>query len=329
MLSKVFQIPSVLLVTMLSHLSSPLQAVVQSTFEGPVELKVWKHWQESWNVETPPSNNAKKFDLERGVELSGDAYVSLRYIGELKTPRATLQCKSLTRSGTWEVQPAVGKSYFTEYRVKRDNQYIFNFAKAEDCLDRLGERIVTEIAFEFLNGSTSVYQYTVKPMYVRGKNNAYWDNKIDPYSAHAGKGSISIAGALKGESGWDIWDGVLVKPLLNFVDRNTLSAMSTIGLHRHEANQELYFIESGEAKMTTGIARKKGDVYEVSRKWDVNEKEQNTSEFFAEGGWIEHRKLTTGELAVIVPNPQDRENVYFHGIEAKTDVVFWTMGTKN
>lgn len=72
-----------------------------------------------------------------------------------------------------------------------------------------------------------------------------------------------------------------------------------------------------------------GPTSPVQRKWDGAGKLMNTDEFLAEGGWIEERVLNLGDISVIVPSPNETDSVYFHGIEASSDLTFWTMGTKN
>ena len=168
-------------------------------------------------------------------------------------------------------------------------------------------------------------------MYVRGKNASYWNNRIPPYSAHAGKGVISVATLMAGEKDWDRWDGILVKPIIEFMDRNTMNKGAEIGLHRHVANQEAYLVEDGVGEMAMGVATRSGDIYKAERLfWEESGERQKVDEFVATGGYVEFRNLSPGDIAVIVPDAAKKDRVYFHGIRAvSSDLVFWTMGKKN
>jgi mannose-6-phosphate isomerase-like protein (cupin superfamily) len=61
--------------------------------------------------------------------------------------------------------------------------------------------------------------------------------------------------------------------VLEFVDRNIVPADAAIGLHRHEANQEAYYIEKGQARIQMGIAAQKGQPYQQNRLWDKSKKQ--------------------------------------------------------
>lgn len=301
-------------------------AEVQSTFVGPVSLKVWAHWQDSWNVEDV-TGESWEFELTRGSE--GEApYVRLKYKTTEADLRATLQCRYRERTGTWENQVRTGE----RKEVSGENANglsTFEFPQSPDCLDENEKRVVEEISFTVQKAGQQIYKYDLNPMYVRGKNQVYWNNPISAYSAHAGSGDIKVANAMKGELKWDTWQGTLVQPTLSFVDRNTMGADAVIGLHRHENNQEVYFMESGKAVMRAGIAPRSSGDYKTDRVFEANGKTEETTQFDAKGGWIESRTLSASELSVIVPKAGNAGTVYFHGIQALEDVVFWTMGTKN
>ena len=318
-----------LLFTALSPVFSWGAWELQSEFSGPVNLNVWRHWQASWNVEeVDASSLANHFVLSRGRE-GGRPVVRLSFQGIGDSAR--LDCRAIVRKDTWRVEEENNTPIFASRASGglSDSSSSFIFSGADACLDQLGQRIVTEIRFSVSDRNGATFSYGLRPMYVRGKNASYWDNPIDPYSAHAGTGLIRVATAMTAESGWDRWDGVLVRPTLNFVDRNMMSAGGRVGLHRHEANQELYFIESGRALMKMGMAPKASSNRSVLRRWSGSGGDQATEEFSAEGGWLETRSLEAGEIAVIVPNSENRDTVYFHGIDAQTDLIFWTMGSKN
>lgn len=302
-------------------------AGVQSEFRGPVRLKVWQHWQQSWNVEDVTADNAQFF-FERGTE-NGVPYIQLRYRNSAgQDLKARIRCDGYVRTALWNVAEKTGNPYAIVGR--RDGEWnIFRLANAPECLDKAGDRIVTRVEMEVFSGARQVFAYQLKPMYVRGSKSHYWNNPIDPFSAHGGFGQVSVATAMSGESGWDKWNGVLVKPTLDFVDRNTMTAGSLVGLHRHQTNQELYFIEMGQMKMLAGVANRSGANYTALRLWDGSGRVQETTEFQAAGGWIEERILEAGEVSVIVPAGLQKDTIYFHGIQALTNATFWTMGAKN
>ncbi|MEZ4749357.1 MAG: hypothetical protein R3B54_01650 [Bdellovibrionota bacterium] len=299
---------------------------VQSTFTGPASLKVWQHWQQSWNVEDVTAGEWK-FKLTRGMD-GPTPFVSLEYKSSDKELKATVQCRYRERTDVWQNQIAEGKEKQVQSRSGGDVA-TFEFKNFADCVDQNEKRIVESIKFKIEKGDKTIYEYSLTPMYVRGKNQVYWDNPIAAYSAHAGSGKIRVATAMSAEAKWDKWQGILVKPVLEFVDRNTMEAEAFIGLHRHEAHQEAYFIESGEAVMLSGVSARSGENYKTLRQWDEKGATQETTQFDAEGGWVESRNLSSGEVSVVVPNPENKDAVYFHGIRAVKDTVFWTMGSKN
>jgi hypothetical protein len=301
-------------------------AQAQSTFRGPVQLKVWRHWQQSWNVEEVPGQRFQ-FELARGLQGPG---VVLKFRSERNDLRATIKCDRYVKTGVWSMEDHAGPVFDSESATREENLLVFKIPAANECVDQENTRIVTRISFDIWSISgEKVFSYSVVPMYVRGPATYYWKNDIPPYNAHAGSGQISVSNLFNGESTTDRWDGTLVKPVLNFVDRNKMMPGSFIGLHRHESNQEAYFMESGRAKMIVGVAARSSGNRTVSRVWDQAGATQQTEEYEANGGWLETRIMGPGEISVIVPNSSQNNNVYFHGIEALEESTFWTMGTKN
>lgn len=300
----------------------------QSRFVGPLELKVWKHWQPSWNVEAETS--PRGFSLIRSID-GERGQVSLTLYDQRKTElKGILRCEALKRTDTWKVELKTGREFSTVnfQNPQGDAQFIWD--NSDDCVDVSEKNITQKLSVRVTDKQgKELFSYSVSPMYVRGKNQSYWNNPISSFSAHAGTGNISIATLLSGENGWDQWNGTLVKPILSFADRNTMKAGALVGLHRHEANQEIYLIESGQAEMVMGVAARVSDSYKTMRPWDEKGEKKETDEFAAQGGWKETRFLNPAEAAIIVPSPTDKNTVYFHGINARTDVVFWTMGSRN
>ena len=303
-----------------------IYADAQSSFTGPIQIKVWKHWQQSWNVENVTAENYQ-FTLVRGI---GSSEVILKYRTTETSLNASIKCEGYIKTDKWSMQVREGTNQTTSSGI-RDGQFIIlKFPSNTECVDSEGLRIVTKISFQISRPSgQKIYDYSLVPMYVRGKDTYYWKNDISSYSAHAGTGQISVSNLFSGEKNIDLWNGILVKPILNFVDRNTMTTGSFIGLHRHENNQEAYFMESGEAKMIVGLVSRSTPDRRVHRKWEENGSAQETDEFSAEGGWVESRVLKPGEVSVIVPSANQPNAVYFHGIQAIQNSVFWTMGTKN
>lgn len=304
---------------------------VQSEFRGPVEGIVWKHWQASWNVEV--NRGQGQFRLTRGRSSTGSPLVKLDYRGDLRYPKAILRGKRRVRSGVWEVGSQEIPAVSVSQQVTGGDSVSFVFSDgAKDFLDLPGEQTLLEINFAIFDGDVEVFQHSLTPMFIRGKNSAsYWTNEIDPVLAHNGEGSISVSTMLAAENTWEQMNGVLVQPNVSFVERNTLAAGSRIGLHRHEKNQEMYFIEEGRLMMSMGMAKKSSDIYEVTRTFDSLGNSFKTQEFEIAGGWVETREMNPGDFSVIVPNPiQSRYGeVYFHGIDALENSVFWTAGSKN
>jgi len=304
---------------------------IQSRFLGPTSLHVWKHWQPSWNVAQASHNY--EFELVRSenrpeVRLSMYALSGPKY-------RAYLTCESWVRTGLWSVERKTGETHGVEATVDTDHGTVsFEWPNAKECLDQSEKNLTQKIDFRVeTKEGKEVYRSTVLPMYVRGKNAVYWNNPTDPYKAHAGQGKngdLLVGNMMSGEREWDVWNGVVVKPLLNFVDRNTMKKGTDVGLHRHEANQEAYLIESGEGEMTMGVAERKGANYTGRRADDRDGPLKDVEEFAAKGGWIEIRNLVAGDMAIIVPDSKQKDTVFFHGMRALTsDVVFWTMGSRN
>lgn len=307
-------------------------AEVQSVFKGPVELKVWQHWQQSWNVENVTSKHL--FELERGVSPDGKTYLKLDLNSVMNELEARIKCVSYVPKDLWSMKVESSAVFSSQQSVESSGALKRFYFSDIPCVDQLKKRIVKNINFEIYNGlGERVFDFNLEPMYVRSKNQNYWDNQISPYSAHAGSGDISVSNWISDSSDpqGDTWGGIRVNPTLNFVDLNRMKKGSSIGLHRHESNQEAYLILNGEATMHVGLSPVQSNSRErVQRPWslapgDVKEVDQ----FSTYGGWIESRVLRAGEMSVIVPNPQNKETVYFHGIDANEDTVFFTMGTKN
>lgn len=307
---------------------------VQSRFSGPVELKVWKHWQASWNVEEIKPERYT-FDLFRGHTDAGKPFFRVHFNSLVKVSEARLECEAYVANDMWSMrkEKLQTQSKSLSEAILDTNVFVF---EDSNCVDEAQKKIVTKISFQIFNEEgVVVYGYSVKPMYLRGRDQNYWDNEIPSYSAHAGSGTIFVANGIDEKridnQRTDTWDGVSVNPTLNFLDRNRMKAGAKIGLHRHEANQELYLIEEGSAWMHMGLAPVvDGSLERVQRKFSLAEGDvQITDQFTAQGGWIESRLMTKGQISVIVPNPSNNNTVYFHGIDAVEDTVFFTMGTKN
>lgn len=304
-----------------------VEGVVQSRFIGPTSLKIWKHWQQSWNVESL-SDNQFQFELIRAMGNDSRPYVLLRVRGETPALAASIQSETFERTSQWAVEKKTSNAAVAQGKVI-NGWTEFEFRDAEAFYDRNEQRTVTRISFSVTAGNQQVLSYNLEPMYVRGARNSYWNNAIDPYSAHAGAGAIKVATATDTSIGWSQWGGTLVKPSLTFIERNT-TPLATVGLHRHEMNQELYFAEQGAFVAVHGVAQRSSDPYQVKRKWDSNGTVQETTEFQASGGWMESRHLLPGDVFIVVPNPSNAATVYHHGIRGLSDEsVFWTMGTKN
>jgi len=151
--------------------------------------------------------------------------------------------------------------------------------------------------------------------------------------AHVGTGSFSIELLSSLDKSWDSYSGRKVVPKLSFIERNTISGDASVGTHRHEANQEMWFIEKGEIVVEHGIAGRNSSNYIVSRQWSSNGEKKDTTQFDASGGWIESRTLKAGDFTVIVPNSENKNEVTFNGFKSvwnvDDEVIFWTLGTKN
>jgi len=301
---------------------------VQSRFVGPNSLKVWQHWQNSWNVD---SSEAKyQYELVRLTDGKSST-ISFEH-SQLKGEglKGFLRCESWVRKGDWDGEVKLGQ----ERMVKADGagyKISFRWPDAVECVDRSEKNLTRRLELRIEDAAgKKLFSESFVPMHVRGKNASYWNNRIPPYNAHAGKGEINVATQLQTDKEWDKWDGIQVSPVLNFVDRNTLKADAFIGLHRHEANQEVYLVESGEAEMAMGVAYPVGEPYTVERLfWEESGTKQNVQEFKAERGYTEFRVMSAGDLSVIVPD-KTKNRVYFHGLKAiSPELVFWTMGTKN
>src|SRR5262245_6003326 len=95
--------------------SFSVRAEVQSTFEGPVKLKVWQHWQQSWNVENVTNPDEIKFVIERGFVEEGGIrlpYIKVKYrTYENTINRVRIQSEVYLPQDQWsmrkELRPAV------------------------------------------------------------------------------------------------------------------------------------------------------------------------------------------------------------------------------
>ncbi len=298
--------------------------VIQSSFEGPLNLEVWKHWQASWNVER--REQAVDFQLARGWDSEGSRFLELRYTRPLHNATAEFSVKHLRRTGEWEVSE-ISLPAFTIVGLQDESSTLFRL-QTDDATDFSGKHVVSEIHFRVLSDNSEIFSETVHPMFVRGKNQLHFENEIDPHSAHAGQGTVVVGGASISDRGIGEWQGRLVNPLLSFMDRNLLLAGSAVGLHRHVQNQEMFFVESGSAVVQNGVAQTDGDTYRVERKWNSAGDIKETDAVRGSGGWLETRTLKAGQATVIVPDPDSKSTIYFNGISAESDVVFWTMGTR-
>ncbi len=319
---------SSLLIGSLALTTPGLAAEIQSRFVGPAKAKVWRHTQASWNVEDVTGSETL-FELTRGLDDGGAPFLKLVYRSAQPGLSATFGSTTIERVGTWDMAPR-SPAEVTVSGISKNGLTEFLVPNAAAFVDQESARFVQSIRFEVHQGSNRLFAETLIPMYVRGKGLTYWNNPIDAYGAHAGSGEISVATAAAAERGsWDTWEGRLVRPQLSYIERNTLSADSVIGLHRHEANQEVFLVDSGQATMTMGMIPVASGTYKVQRKWDGSGAVAETDEFYATGGWLETRTLKRGQLAVIVPDGARKDRVYVHGLRAITPVAFWTMGTKN
>lgn len=304
-------------------------AMGQNIFRGPIQLKVWKHWQASWNVEDVTGDNFA-FEL---IRQESPASLVLNYRTTEPSLRAEITCDRLQKVADWAMAPQTGSTQSAQMFQNSNHQFqTARFTNPRDCLDLGGQRIITNIRFRVVRTTNNqeIFAYAVNPMYVRGPQIYRVNNPIDPHSAHAGRGQISVGKQMTAEDGNDFWDGILVKLSLGFVDLNRMLAGGVIGLHRHERNQEAYLIQSGQGRMLVGVAQQvPGSNRREQRRWNSAGANQETDVFDANGGYIEQRDLGPGDIAVIVPNPNNSNTIYFHGIEALTDLTFSTMGTKN
>jgi hypothetical protein len=306
---------------------------IQSYFEGPVDLEVWRHWQSAWNVERIEIQKPS-FELIRGFEEAkngsarGPAFCQLLYRG---VKASGLEVRfwgfAFVRGGKYDNHlEAIPEIRATSQETKEGS--VFRFA-APGFLDDPGERIVQSIHFEVLSRGKSLFNYGVLPMYVRGSQNYLWKNPIDSFLAHGGHGQIEVANASSGESGFDKWNGQLFNPTLGFVDYNNLKAGAEIGMHRHLQNQELWLVQSGSVVVSHGMAKRAGHDYSALKKVDSAGAQATTDAFPAGGGWLETRELGPGEFAAILPDPKDGQNFCYHGLLAFSDAQVFTMGTKN
>ncbi len=313
---------------------SPLakaQNKIQSSFKGPVSLKVWEHWQQSWNVEEVSTSYL--FELQRGTQENGNAYTTLKLKSVMNDLEARIQCESYVPRDMWSMQVQQSETLSQKAQSYDAGNAYFHFDKAP-CTDEVSKRIVRRISFKVFNNiGEEVFNFSLVPMYVRSKDQNYWNNPIPAYSAHAGTGDVMVSNWISdgNDPQSDTWGDVRVKPVLNFVDLNFMKKDAKIGLHRHERNQEAYLIVEGKATMLMGLAPKvPGSEERVSRPWSLAQGDvRDVNQFSAYGGWIESRILNANELSVIVPRPDNNDTVYFHGINAEEDTRFFTMGTKN
>lgn len=306
---------------------------IQSSFEGPVELEVWKHWQSAWNVERIEIQKPV-FELKRGFEepkdgsVNGPAFVQLLYRGAKASGlEVKFWGKAFVRGGQYDNRVEAIPEVKALSQEGADGS-VFRFL-APGFLDEPGQRIVLAIHFEISDRGKSLFNYGVLPMVVRGKHNYFWKNQIDPFLAHGGHGQIQVANSASGETGLDTWNGQLFRPVVDYIDFNELAAGSEIGMHRHERNQELWLIQKGSVVVSHGMAKRAGADYPVQKKVDSSGAHSATNAFLASGGWIETRELGPGEFAAIVPDPKDDQSFCFHGLLALSDTEMVTMGAKN
>lgn len=304
--------------------------LVQSEFRGPVDLRVWKHMQDSWNVEEVPGSSPE-FILRRGKEVGQKKTVGFLELQYTAVAEAGLRVRF---SGTAYKRFGPRGTKLEAVSVLEASSFVVGGAsvfriEAPEYVDEPGTRIVTEIEFEILRGSDCIYHYSVLPMYVRGSQNQYWQEVIDPYRAHAGKGVIEVASTSSSETNLDYWNGQRVQPSLSSIELFTVGRGSMIGLHRHVSNQEMWLINEGQFMVSHGMAKRVSDIQQVVRKWDSTGKIQSVDEFSAKSLYIEQRKLSSKEYVVIVPDPKETSSFCLHGLVALSEGSFFSMGTKN
>lgn len=303
-----------------------VEGLVESRFVGPVDLRVWRHWQPSWNVENLTTE--PQFELIRGIGGDHGAYVLLRVRRTDGPLTAHLFGAALVRKGDWEMETRdIPPRALSGTPVDGWTEFVFR--ASGEFFDINERRLVTRISFVVEREGERVFAYDLAPMFARGKNQASWNNPIPAYSAHGGSGAINVATLFDQSKGWDNWMGTPVAPRLAYFERNTLQAGAIINLHRHEANQEIWLVDEGAFVVMNGVAARASDTYQTERRWDESGARQMTDEFKANGGWIETRPVLPSDFTVIVPNAQQINTVFFHGIRAVTDGAFFTLGEKN
>ncbi len=303
--------------------------ILQSEFNGPISLNVWKHIEPSWNVEIS-AQSPPQFTLRRGRSGAGATargFIELRFHSLAEEGlRARFSGKAYVRTGPFDNRlesielaeassTIVGKS--SVFRLQNDA-----------FVDAPGKRIVTEIEFEIFQADASLFRFGVLPMYARGPQTYYHQNVIDPYRVNASSGNISVASESSNTLGLDIWNGQEVAPVLNTIDSIRLDSGARLGLHRHEKNQELWLVQSGQFAVIQGVAKQTSSERPSTRQWDASGNQKQTTEFSATG-WVEQRILGPRELTIIVPEPKSPSTVCFHGLLALTDGNYLSMGTEN
>lgn len=297
---------------------------IQSEFEGPVYIKSWQHWQPSWNVERdlslPPV-----FKIIRGWDGTHQPTLVFEYVQAEGGDQAILVCEGKRRQGQWNFE-----RYKTEFPVAGVNMHAHRYFvfTGDGCVDEKGKSVTERISVQVIRKGQVVFNYSVVPMYVRGPQ-TFGYNEVPAYMAHAGSGTIQVATEISDDSP-DYWDSVLVEPRIRFQDSTKLGKGSIVGLHRHRGSQEIYWADVGLIRVQNGVAGVVGNSYRNVRLWDPSKKDfREVDEVRAEGGWIETRILDHGEKGIIVPNLQNENVVYFHGVEALQDCAFWTAGARN
>jgi len=76
-----------------------------SFFKGPVKLKIWKHWQPSWNVELESLQQEYQFELERKYNHNGSELVTLKMRNQMYNEAlATVSCTVIVKTNGWNVE---------------------------------------------------------------------------------------------------------------------------------------------------------------------------------------------------------------------------------
>ena len=304
--------------------------VIQSRFWGPVEFTTWQHWQPSWNAKHNPQF-PHEFEFVRGFIDGRSPFSCLKFISTAPDSlTAKIKGKAIFTTGPFlDIEKEIPE--IAVLGSFANGEHTFKIPDSS-FLDITGKQIVTKIEFEIFKDGRPIYHYTVLPMFARGSRNYHWGTKINSYTAHAGTGDLFVANGLDAIK--DKWNGVPVRPVIEFQDFNRHALGQVVGLHSHEANIEGYVVVNGEIIVTHGIAPKDGGLFFAEELWETEEGKgpivrRNVPHQLHRGGFLEERELTVGEYAYIVPNPSDSLSICVHGLLATTNATTFTLGKKN